>query len=117
MHEPGLRILVVDDDDDLRQVLVELLQAWGYGTRQARNGREALGELDSFTPALVLLDLMMPDINGWQFVDAVANRDPKVNIVVITASHASDAPPGYPVLQKPMDVAAVKRAVELSLHL
>jgi CheY-like chemotaxis protein len=108
--------MIVDDDEDLRQTLVELVEAWGYAACSARNGKEALSKLTEVAPSLVLLDLMMPEVDGWAFVEAVTKRDVNLNIVVITASHPDDVPAGYPVLHKPMALAEVKRAIEWSMH-
>jgi CheY-like chemotaxis protein len=61
------RILVVDDDDDLRRSLRDVLEEAGYQVIEARDGREALAELRRTRPGLVLLDVMMPDMDGYQF--------------------------------------------------
>ncbi len=61
------RILVIDDDPALREALAELLEDAGYDVVQARNGLEGLDEASAHRPDLILLDLMMPAMNGWQF--------------------------------------------------
>ena len=62
------RILVVEDDDEIREAMVLVLEQQGYSVYEARNGREALELLhDGETPRLILLDLMMPVMDGWQF--------------------------------------------------
>ena len=90
-HRP---ILVVDDDDDLRETLGELLAEEGYDARCFENGRVALeflrAQRGDGIPMLVLLDLMMPEMNGWQFReeqlrDAALARIP---VVVMTASRS-----------------------------
>ena len=61
-------ILVVDDDPDIRTSLAEILGDEGYRVAGARNGREALDYLRRRTrPSLILLDMMMPDMDGWLF--------------------------------------------------
>jgi CheY-like chemotaxis protein len=61
-------ILVVDDDADVRESLTEILGEEGYRVAGARNGREALEYLRSETrPSLILLDMMMPEMDGWRF--------------------------------------------------
>lgn len=62
-------VAVVEDDDDLRSVVCELLCARGYRTLEAANGRAALELLRASeeVPAVILLDLMMPVMNGWEF--------------------------------------------------
>jgi CheY-like chemotaxis protein len=80
-------ILVVDDDPDAREVLRRTLEKGGWPVAEATNGREALGALERSTPALVLLDLMMPEVDGFQVLEAM-RRDERwreIPVVVITA--------------------------------
>lgn len=62
-----INVLVVEDDEDIRDVLVEVLEDEHYTVRAARNGAEALDALRSARPALILLDLTMPVMNGEEF--------------------------------------------------
>ena len=64
-----IRLLVVEDEQDNREVLVDLLDLVGYEVRGAADGREALAILRSgWRPALMLLDLTMPGMNGWELL-------------------------------------------------
>lgn len=64
-------ILVADDNDDVRDSVVDALSAEGYHVEGAKNGKEALKILETMPgPTLVLLDLMMPVMSGWEFLDA-----------------------------------------------
>ena len=83
-------ILVVDDDADIRAALTEVLEEQGYVVRAAANGAEALKRVRERTPNLVLLDLMMPVMDGIEFLDVVkADRTmPEVPIVVLSANLA-----------------------------
>jgi CheY-like chemotaxis protein len=67
---PSRVVLVVDDDEDIRTAVQEVLEGEGYATRGASNGREALDLLQTTgdPPALVLLDLMMPEMDGWELL-------------------------------------------------
>ncbi len=60
-------VLVVDDEPDLRELVAEFLLAHGYNVVLAQHGREALERLSEHCPDLVLLDLNMPVMDGWQF--------------------------------------------------
>ena len=60
-------ILVVDDDVDILEALTEILEGEGFVIRRAKHGREALAELGPTPPDLILLDLMMPVMDGWEF--------------------------------------------------
>jgi CheY-like chemotaxis protein len=63
----GDRILVVDDDDSIRQIVRFCLSDEGYRVSEAANGEAALEALDAVNPELILLDLRMPVMDGWEF--------------------------------------------------
>jgi CheY-like chemotaxis protein len=95
------RILVVDDDRDIRELLVELLGGEGYLVSSAADGRQALWEAHAHRPDVILLDLMMPVMDGYQF-RAAQLEDPdlaQVPVVIISAfDHRLEA---AAVIQKP----------------
>ena len=62
------RILVIDDDDDIRAVMEEVLAAAGYQVDVARDGAEGLAKLSGGAPPLILLDMMMPNMDGETFL-------------------------------------------------
>jgi two-component system response regulator MprA len=101
-------ILVVDDDPDIRTMLVDLLQLNGYSVCVAGNGAEALKSIDNRSPELVILDLWMPVLNGAEFVRELDRRGIDLPILVMTAAPnptqlASDlGVAGY--LQKPFEL-------------
>lgn len=80
-------ILVVDDDVDLSGIIRLILSSAGYDTHVANSGQEALEWLTSNRPDLVLLDLMMPDINGFTILRKMRANEPtkQLPIVVLTA--------------------------------
>jgi CheY-like chemotaxis protein len=108
-------VLVVDDDPDLLDVTSFVIETEGMAVETARNGEEALALLHAGRlPELVLLDLMMPVMNGWEFLAAVAN-DPllrPVPVVVLTAAEHAEIPGALEVLSKPMDLEQLLRVVE-----
>jgi two-component system, chemotaxis family, chemotaxis protein CheY len=88
--DPSRVVLLVDDDEDIREIVGEILRDQGCTVQVAHNGREALDALDAMTapPQLVLLDLMMPELDGAQFL-AILDEHPGyagVPVVVVTAS-------------------------------
>lgn len=92
--ETPARILVVDDDADILEVMSIILDSSGFSATTAKSGREALAKLhDGPRPQLVILDMMMPEMNGWEF-RAAQLEDPAladIPVVVLTADgHASD---------------------------
>jgi CheY-like chemotaxis protein len=79
-------VLVVDDDPDILQTLALCLSTEGYGVLMAANGQEALEVLRREKPAVILLDLMMPVMDGWQFVTEMDHRGwRKAPILILSA--------------------------------
>jgi two-component system phosphate regulon response regulator PhoB len=87
------RVLVVDDDPDINEVVQEGLHSAGYETVGALTGAEALAEVDRRCPDLVLLDQMLPDIDGVEICRRLreAPETRRVPIVFLTAMGGSDA--------------------------
>ena len=111
--EPGGRtapsgqcILLVEDDELLRGAMKMVLEWEGYRVACAGDGREALDFLRAGeTPALILLDVMLPVLDGWQFRQQ-QRRDPdlaKVPVVVVSALDAADCPDADAYVRKPFD--------------
>src|SRR5665213_851158 len=69
MSEP--KILVVDDDDDIRALVCTLLTRSGVAVREAANGREGMREFHAYRPDLVVLDVSMPELDGWEMLDRI----------------------------------------------
>jgi CheY-like chemotaxis protein len=85
-------VLVVDDDEAMRGMITMWLESAGYEVRTASNGRTALESLDQQRPCVILLDLMMPVMSGWQFREAQLQRDTVSQIPVIILSGHHNAP-------------------------
>jgi CheY-like chemotaxis protein len=85
------RVLVVDDDRDLRDLLAAVLSSAGYEVLTAENGAAALSVLRTVLPDLIVLDLMMPVMNGWQFREAqMALPDyARIPVVCLSGHHAA----------------------------
>ena len=81
----GRRVLVVDDDQDIRELLVSVLSDDGYEAASAQNGRDALDVLERWQADVVVLDLMMPVMDGWTFADRMHEKW-DIPIVVISAA-------------------------------
>lgn len=87
------KILLVEDDDALASVYTMRLEAEGFDTRRVANGEEALAAALDYKPALVLLDVMMPKVSGFDVLDILRNTPETANlkVVMLTAlSQASD---------------------------
>jgi CheY-like chemotaxis protein len=109
--DPSTVILVVDDDPDIRYLLQQLLEDGGYRVRVATDGGQAIAELERRLPSLVLLDLMMPVMSGWETLAAIRARGWALPVVFMSAGSnlqtqaiASQAD-GY--ISKPFDVDAM----------
>jgi CheY-like chemotaxis protein len=114
-QRPG--ILVVDDDSDFRTVVAEILRAQQFEIREAGNGRVALQLARERLPDLILTDLAMPSMDGWQLCQELA-RDgqlARVPVVVLSAMASTHAPGGLRALDKPLDVDALILALATSL--
>jgi len=109
-------VLVVDDDQDIREALCDLLVDAGYRADSAANGKEALVYLATReAPCVILLDLMMPVMDGWEFRRR-QQGDPrlcKIPVVVITASGklGADSIDAERVLPKPLQIDHVLEAI------
>jgi CheY-like chemotaxis protein len=79
-------VLVVEDDDATREALALELQDAGYGVAEAANGREALDYLaDHAAPDVIVLDMMLPVLDGWRVLERLRRTHPTVPVVVTTA--------------------------------
>lgn len=81
------RILLVEDDDALANVYLMRLQAEGYEVRRVANGEDALSDALSFNPDLILLDVMMPKVSGFDVLDMLRNtpETAQVKVIMLTA--------------------------------
>ncbi|HEY8757105.1 MAG TPA: response regulator [Candidatus Limnocylindria bacterium] len=82
-------ILVVDDDPEILAMLRDFLESEGLAVRTAANGAEALEALDHVAPALILLDMRMPVVDGWAFAERFHERALTYPIVVMTAAESA----------------------------
>jgi len=91
-HGDSRRVLVVEDDPDTRALLRRLLEGEGWNVAEAENGRIALGKLAQSRPTLILLDLMMPEMDGFEFLDELrrGGAGSHVPTVVITAKDLTE---------------------------
>ena len=104
-HPGPHTVLVVEDEEDLREMVREALEMSGYLVVTAADGHEALVKLsDIQNLCLVLLDLLMPGMNGWDFVAAMRKRSELASVPVVVQSSAPGRPPAgvARVLQKPV---------------
>ena len=88
-REDAQSVLVVDDDPAIRRLISSTLRRDGYKLTEAQNGREALDAMRQHPQDVVLLDLMMPEMSGWDVL-RIRKNDPellKIPIIVVTATN------------------------------
>lgn len=104
-RKKGVCVLVVDDEDDIRDTLCEAVEMIGCTVASASNGADALAVLATERPCLVIVDLLMPVMTGQEMIAAM-RRDPSLSTldVVISTSAPHLAPQGVPILPKPIDI-------------
>jgi CheY-like chemotaxis protein len=111
-------ILIVDDDPDIRDALGECLRYEGYDVHAAADGRDALDRLEfGLKPDVILLDLMMPVLNGFDVLEALKKRPEwrTIPVVVVSANRgyqAEDLDGAVGILRKPVNVDRLIAVVE-----
>lgn len=116
-----MRILVADDENALRRIVVSVLRRDGYDVVEARNVADALAAAgDAARVDLLVTDLLMPDGNGWQLGKTLRRQRPGLKVICISGNPADldgpdgdDAPPLF--LQKPFTIDALKALVSQAL--
>lgn len=83
------RVLVVEDDADILSSLVEVIREEGYEVHSAANGYQALAQLAQHPMDLIFLDLMMPVMDGWRFLEEMKHKFPEqhAKVVLLSAVH------------------------------
>jgi DNA-binding NtrC family response regulator len=87
----GERVMIVDDDRALRRIIKDRLTSLGYQCHAVESGEAALAELEEFDPALILLDLRMPGMDGFEVLDVLTQRRARPEVIVITAHGTVDS--------------------------
>lgn len=108
------RILFVEDDDALANVYIVRLQAEGFDVQRVANGEDALASAVSFKPDLVLLDVMMPEISGFDVLDIIRNTPETANLKVIMLTALSQERDKKRALDLGVDEYLVKSQVVIT---
>jgi CheY-like chemotaxis protein len=115
----GPRVLLVDDNTVVRDMLVDLVASLGYRADAAGSGAEALELFDRGPYSMVLTDLLMPGMSGWDVLAAVRQRDANMPVIIITGSPVGGDPralqPGVAVVKKPVDVTTLDATIKQML--
>ena len=84
------KVLLVDDEDSLRKVIKELLERDGYVVAEARDGAQALDQIDRVGPDIIVLDLNMPGLDGYGVLSHLRSRPATADIPVIVLTAKGD---------------------------
>ena len=118
MANKSMKILVVDDDAAIREVLRIRLESWGYRVRQAVDAGEARELVRSYSPELVISDVVMPEVSGLELLRSLMADEPARTIVLMTAHGTVDIAVeaikqgAHDFLTKPLDYSKLKAIVE-----
>jgi CheY-like chemotaxis protein len=116
------KIMVVDDEPNIRRLFRDELEDAGYEIEQAGDGAEALAELQRTNPDLVILDLRMPELNGLEFLERARRIRPNLPVIVCTAVRGIEgdyelwAAQVSSILNKPVDLDLLKNEVLKALE-
>ncbi len=116
-------VLVVEDDESIRNVIRDVLEDRGYRVIGARNGADALDQLDQTRPDVMVLDLLMPVMHGWDFMESYAEKTDGALIPIVVVSVNPVLPRSFDrfgvhsVVRKPFDVDVLAESVEAALEL
>src|SRR5437899_2884695 len=103
------KVLIVEDEENERTGLAELISAWGYRTETARDGVEGMDKVTHWTPSIVVTDLKMPRMSGMDLLQRLAEQSQTVAVIVMTAQGTIDSAVqamrmgAYDYIQKPID--------------
>jgi len=118
----GRKILIVEDDRGIRDLLIALLRREGYVVDSVTDGEEAITAIGSSQYDAILLDLMLPHADGYDVIDHVVTKGPRIPIVVATAAAKSikreriDPQVVVTIIRKPFDLSDVREAMFSATH-
>ena len=108
------RVLIVEDEENERSGLAELVSAWGYRTETAKDGAEGLEKVAGWSPGIVITDLKMPRMGGLELLERIAAQPQAVAVILLTAQGTIDVAVeamksgAYDFIQKPVDPARLR---------
>ncbi|MBP2171881.1 response regulator [Methanococcus voltae] len=81
-----MKILVVEDEEDILNLVKLILEIEGHEVKAVSSGQLAIEELENGIPDLIILDIMMPEMNGWEFLEVSRGKYGKIPVIVFTAN-------------------------------
>ena len=112
------KVLIVEDEENERTGLAELVSSWGYTADTARDGAEGLEKVSTWAPSLVVTDLKMPRMGGLELLERIANDSKTVAVIVVTAQGTIDSAVqamrmgAYDYITKPIDTNRLRTMLQ-----
>jgi len=112
------KVLIVEDEENERTGLAELVTSWGYRAETARDGLEGLEKIGSWNPGIVITDLKMPRMDGMELLEHVAAQPQPIAVILLTAQGSIDSAVNamkigaYDFIQKPLDTTRLKQILQ-----
>jgi CheY-like chemotaxis protein len=118
------KVLIIEDEANIRKLISVNLMARGYDVIEAEDAREGLALLRDELPAILLLDIKLPDLSGWEILKIIASNPdyPQIPVIVITASLTNGKPDDAlytnlrQVLSKPVSIKELTHAIKEALN-
>ena len=112
------KVLIVEDEENERSGMAELISAWGYRTETARDGLEGLEKVTTWSPGIVVTDYRMPRMSGMELLQRLAEQPQQIAVVLLTAQGSIDVAVdamkagAYDFIQKPVEPARLKQILQ-----
>src|SRR5690348_3389417 len=115
---PAEKVLIVEDEENERTGLAELVTAWGYLTETARDGVEGLEKVEAWSPGIVITDLKMPRMSGMELLERIGAQPQAIAVVVLTAQGSIDVAVAamksgaYDFVEKPINATRLRAILQ-----
>src|SRR5438309_9848242 len=112
------KVLIIEDEENERTGLSELISAWGYRTETARDGMEGLEKVNTWSPSIVVTDMKMPRMNGLELLEKMETHAQAVAVIMVTAQGTIDSAVqamrmgAYDYIQKPIDTNRLRAILQ-----
>lgn len=113
-------MLIVEDEENERSGLAELISAWGYRTETAKDGMEGLEKFTAWAPGIIVTDLKMPRMTGMELLERIADQSQPVAVIVVTAQGSAESGfeagklGAYSYVSKPIDPKRLRNLLEMA---
>jgi two-component system copper resistance phosphate regulon response regulator CusR len=110
----NLGVLVIEDDDDLRDLIADGLRNIGYQVTEAITGEDGVAKARAASPRMVILDILLPGMDGWQVLDALRTSEQSADVPILILSVLDPGTPEHRVdgyIVKPFTAAQIEQKV------